>query len=209
MPDLNTLTVAGLETNINNLRNENNDDYLDATKILAYLNNAIDELNLDDDFVFKKKSVTYDVDTEGTGTFYLFSTLIPALDLDHISEVRIYDRYCLDSPLVMNRDYKVEPNPNGSGQGIRFIRVVQATIQIIYFAYIPKVSLSTDIIDLPYTCNGYFINKVLQFVYESEHVENRALYFANKANVAMQNLRTNNMYESETQLLTNGSMCYG
>lgn len=193
---------------INNLRNENNDDYLDDTKILQYLNDAIDELNLDDDFVYKKKSVTYAIDTEGVGQFYAFSTLISAGDLDHLNEVRFNERFAKDDKLICGRDYKIEPNPNASGQGIRFITSIQTTLQFIYTAFIPKVDDDADVIDLPYTCNGYFINKVLQFVYESEHKMDMATYFAAKANALMDKLRGNNTYEYDDRLLSHPNFPY-
>ena len=196
---LNTLTVAGLMTRINNVRNENNDDYLDDTKILHYLNDAIDELNLDDDFVGNKKAVSYPINTSTT-RFYLFSTIFTDLDLDHIDLIRFDDDYARDYSLEQGSDYVLEPNPSGTGQGIRFISDINDTLQFLYYGYIPAVTASTDTIELPYVSNPYFINKVLQYVYESEHKYDVSKLYAGKSDTIMEKLRANNMYEYDKSL---------
>lgn len=195
----NTFTVTQLLARVNKRRRENNDDFLDTDDGYEYINDATDELNQDDDFKSKLFSVTYAVNTETTA-FYDFSTLFTTNVFERMSEVRLNATDYKGVVYRPNIDYVMEPNPSGSGQGIRFIERIQDTVQFLYYAFLPRVSASTDIIPLSPESNMYYVNKILQYIYESEDKEKRATLYEQRAEKAKMLLMNNNTYQYDSEL---------
>lgn len=197
--NVNTLTVADLLERVNKRRRENNDDFLDTTDGFEYINEATDELNLDDDFKSKLFSATYAVNTD-TSTFYDFSNIFTTNVFERMSVVRLNDTDYKGVVFRPNIDYMMEPNPNGTGQGIRFIAHINDTVQFLYYAFLPRISASTDVIPLSPESNMYYVNKILQYIYESEDKENRATLYEARAEKAKMLLMNNNTYEYDSHL---------
>lgn len=196
---VNTFTVEELLARVNRRRRENNDDFLDGTDGFEYINDASDELNLDDDFKSKQFSSTYAVNTETT-VFYDFTTLFTAQPFERLSAIRLNDENSKNILFSPNVDYAIEPNPSGLGQGIRFFGNIQETVEFLYYAYLPRVTLSTDTLPLSPESNTYYLNKVLQYIYESEDKEVRARVYEQRAETAKMMLMNSNTYEYDTQI---------
>lgn len=200
---LNTYTIQDLLTQINYERRENNDDFLDTSSLLGFVNRASDLLNTRTDLRARLKSTTYAVNTDTT-TFYPFSTLVSLGDMERIYQMRINSDTLRDLPMKQGIDYVIEPNPNGNGQGIRFIRTVADTLQILYYAYIPKITATSDPLPLSPNSNNYYVNKVLELVYRSEEKDNRAGIYEAKAEDGIEQLTFNNLYQDDGVVLSSG-----
>lgn len=196
---VNIFTVEELLARVNRRRRENNDDFLDGTDGFEYINDASDELNLDDDFKSKQFSATYAVDTE-TNVFYDFNTLFTDQPFERLSAIRLNDENSKNLLFSPNVDYAIEPNPSGLGQGIRFFGNIQDTVEFLYYAYLPRVTLTTDTLPLSPESNTYYLNKVLQYIYESEDKEVRARVYEQRAETAKMMLMNSNTYEYDTQI---------
>lgn len=201
---LNTLTIADLLLNINDERRENNDDFLDTSSLLRQVNRASDYLNTKTDLRARLKSTTYAIDTNST-KFYPFGTLVSVGDMERVYKMRLNNDLYKDFPLKQGIDYVIEPNPSGTGQGIRFISPVTETIQLLYYAYIPKITATSDPLPLSPNSNNYYLNKVLEFVYRSEDKDNRANIYEAKAEDGIEQLTFNNLYQEDGEVLYNGN----
>lgn len=196
---INTFTVADLIARVNKRRRENNDDFLDATDGFEYINDASDELNLDDDFKSKQFSATFVIDTN-VNPFYDFTTIFTDQPFERLSGVRMNDRGYKNVFFSPNTQYVIEPNPAGAGQGIRFLCNLQDTIEFLYYAYLPRVTLPTDPLPLSPESNPYYLNKMLQYIYESEAKEDRARIYEQRAETAKMLLMNSNTYEYDTEV---------
>lgn len=201
---LNTLLVSDLLRHINNERAENNDDFIDDTKTLDYVNRATDYLNTKVNLRARLKSTTYAVNT-ATSKFYAFSTLVSAGDFECLDKLRINSDMYRDTPLLNGVDYVVEPNPSGTGLGVRFASVVTDTLQILYYAYIPKITTAGDSLPLSPNSNNYYVNKVLEFLYRSEGRDDRANMYKQFAEEAIEQLTFNNLYQQDEVVLSNSN----
>lgn len=191
--NLNTMTVENVLYGVNALRAENTDDFLDATKDLYYINLAINALNRSNKYFFKEKTATYAVNTNTT-RFYLWSTLVSQGDLKKPQELRPNASDEKDNPYIQNIDYKIEANSSGY-KGVRFLTDITETIEILYYAYIPKVTATTETIDIPHEFNDFFIYKVLEMVYYSEKKFDVAANFRALADQVYNELVLNNFEE--------------
>lgn len=198
--NVNTMTVADILARVNKRRRENNDDFLDTTDGFEYINDATDELNLDDDFKSKLFSATYSVNTDTT-PFIDFSSIFTTNVFERMSEVRLNDADYKGVVFRPNIDYVMEPNPSGTGQGIRFIAHIEDTVQFLYYAFLPRISASTDVVPLSPESNMYYVNKVLQYIYESEDKEQRATLYESRAEKAKMLLMNNNTYEYDSNMM--------
>lgn len=198
---LNTMTGSDIMTGVNNLRAQNTTDFLDATKQLYYLNLAINYLNKSNKYFFAEKRATYTVST-GTTRFYLFSTLIADNDLKKIKILRYNDDSLKDYPFIIGEDYVIEPDTTGA-TGIRFIKDVSAVIEIIYYAYIPKITDLSSTVDIPFEFNDFLIYKILEYVYLSQKKKDYARDMNSLASEAYGEIVKNNFTQEETQVLGN------
>lgn len=188
---LNTLTVAGILEYINDRRQENNADFLDDSKMIRFVNSAINELNQENKYFFKEKMVNVSINTDTT-KWYSYVTLVTNGDLKKPQELRIVDGTTVSEPLQIDYDYKIEPSATATGKGVRFISSIIGTLQILYWAYIPKITASTETIDIPHEFNNFFVEKVLQYVYEGEDRFDKADRYMMKAQETYNNLRQDN-----------------
>lgn len=198
------MSGSDIMTGVNNLRAQNTTDFLDATKQLYYLNLAINYLNKSNKFFFAEKRATYAVST-GTTRFYLFSTLITDNDLKKIKVIRYNDDSLKDYPFVIGEDYVIEPDTTG-GTGVRFIKDVSATIEMLYYAYIPKITDLSQTVDIPFEFNDFLIYKILEYVYLSQKKKDYARDMNSLSQEAYDEIVTNNFTQEETQVL--GSSLY-
>ena len=73
-------------------------------------------------------------------------------------------------------------------------------MEFLYYAYLPRVTLTTDTLPLSPESNTYYLNKVLQYIYESEDKEVRARVYEQRAETAKMMLMNSNTYEYDTQI---------
>lgn len=189
--DYNRLTIADIKVRINNRRAENNEDFLDDTKIVQYINDAIDELNLRDDFRANERVTEYDINTEVT-RFYAFTTIFSSTPFERIKEIYFADDTKRDAPLQYGTDYRFEASPSNGAKGIYFIASINAPLAFAHYQFIPKVEDDSEFIQVDHLSNKYFIYKVLQYVYESEDKERKVAYCDQKAEEAVTQLIQNN-----------------
>lgn len=202
---INQLSIADLKTRINKRRAENNADFLDDTAILYYINDAIDELNAMDEFKNREKYKEYAIDTR-SNRFYLFTTIFGVDEpFDKMKKIRYLADTYNRAPFQYSQDYTYEPDPSGNGQGVRFLRDINDTLVFIYHTFIPKVTADSQYIQVTHLANMYFINKVLQYVYESEWREDKVSYYNAKAAEGVSKILGNNGYEQDDHMAMNPS----
>lgn len=204
---LHTLLVSDLLDLINHERGENNDDFLDGTSLLGYINRASDYLNTKTDLKARLKSTTCAINTNTT-KFYAFSTLVSLGDFERIQQLRLDSDLYRDYPFVNGRDYCVEPNPSGNGQGVRFMVGIDTPIQILYYSYIQKITDEGDNLPLSPNSNNYYVAKVLEYVYRSESRDDRANLYKQLAEEGIDQLTFNNLYEQDGVVLPNANFAF-
>lgn len=202
----NSLSVADLKVRVNDRRAESNDDFLDEDKILRYLNDAIDELNLRDDFKGNRRQKVYTGVNTATTRFYAFATIFGEnTPFERIEEIRYSNDERRQDPLQMNRDYVFEADPDTGKQGVQFLRDISASLDFDYWQYIPKITSDTEVIAVDHLSNKYFIAKVLQYVYESEWIPDKMQFYRGIAEEAVDQLIQNNNHEYDDNLIMHGA----
>lgn len=197
--ELNLLNVGDLLEYINDRRQENNSDFLDDNKLIRFINSAINELNQENKYFFKEKMVEASINTT-TQKWYSFTSLVTTGDMKKPQEIRLVDGDTISEPLIIGIDYKIEPNATTPGKGLRFISNITSNIQILYWAYIPKITEQSEYIDIPFEFMNFFVEKVLQYTFEGESRYDKADRYKMLSDLTYSNLRQDNREQDVNDL---------
>lgn len=190
--DVNQLTVAELQDLINAIRAENNADYLDEDKVLKYINLAIDHLNKRDDFKNLRRLKQYTINTDSR-KHYPFTLLFGTEPFERLWEVRLPSDVYAEGVFRPTQDYAIEPDTSGN-QGVRFIMGYNGTLEFVYSLFVPKVTSTDDVIDVTHLTNEFFVNKVLQYIFQSEWNLEKVTFYMDLAEREIRMVIANNTY---------------